>query len=479
MTALWKRADLIAATGGTATGDWSGVSGVSIDSRTVGKDDLFVALKDARDGHDFVGPALEAGATAALVSRVPDGVAADAPLLRADDPLAALEAMGRAGRGRASEARIVAVTGSAGKTSVKDALNAILAPQGAAHASVKSYNNHWGVPLTLARMPADTAFGIFEIGMNHAGEIAPLTRMVRPHVAVVTNVLPAHLGNFDSEAGIAAAKAEIMEGVQPGGHAVLNRDNPWFDLLATKAQALGLSVVSFGETAQASARLLRLTQQPETASAEADILGERVLFRLNTPGRHQAINALAVLAAAKLAGADLARCALALGKWTPGDGRGARRRIRLDPIDPASAFLLIDESYNANPASVVAALETLSLAEPGTTATGRAGRRIAVLGDMLELGAEADRLHEGIAATPHMERVDAVFACGPHSKTMYEAVPKPKRGAWTPDSKALAPLVRDEMRPGDVVMVKGSLGSAMARVVEALDTLGTGRDKQR
>jgi len=476
---LWEREALVSTTGGTASGRWAGVKGVSIDTRTIRKGDLFVALSDTRDGHDFVGAALEKGAGAALVSRIPEGVAPDAPLLTVPDPLAALEAIGIASRARAIDATVVAITGSAGKTSTKDALASVLAPQDATHASVKSYNNHWGVPLTLARMPQETRFGIFEIGMNHGGEISPLTRMVRPDIAIVTNVLPVHLGNFDSESGIAAAKAEIMEGVAPGGRVLLNRDNPWFELLATKARALGLTIVPFGEAPEASARLLKLSQQTASASAEADILGERVLFKLGTAGRHQAINALAVLAAAKLAGADLALCALALGRWKPGDGRGARRRIRLDPIDPASAFLLIDESYNANPASVVAALETLGLARPAsTTPTGRPGRRIAVIGDMLELGGDADRLHAEIATAPPVDAVDLVFACGPHSKTLYDALPKARRGEWAPDSGALAPIVKAEMRAGDVVMVKGSLGSAMARIVEALDTLGAGRTRR-
>ncbi len=477
MSALWTRDTLIAATGGQVSGSWNAITGVSIDTRTIRPGDLFVALTDIRDGHDFVGQALDAGAGAALVSRRPNGIAADANLLTVDDPLFALESLGSAARARATNAKIIAVTGSAGKTSVKDALSAILSPQAATHASDRSYNNHWGVPLTLARMPEDTAYGVFEIGMNHSGEISPLTRMVRPHIAIVTNVLPAHLGNFSSVAEIAAAKSEILEGVLPGGYAVLNRDNPWFDLLATRAAALGLDVVSFGEHEAASVRMLRLSQQAESASVEADILGERVLFKLNTAGRHQAINALAVLAAVKLSGADLAKSALALGRWKPGDGRGARRRIRLDPIDPKSAFLLIDESYNANPASVVAALETLTLAEPTDTPQGRKGRRIAILGDMLELGDDADRLHAEIADCSYMQHVDLVFACGPHSKTLYEALPKSKRGDWAADSQTLAPLVKADIRSGDAVMVKGSLGSRMATIVTALDTLGTARRK--
>lgn len=468
MSALWDREALVAASGAEALGGWSGVSGVSIDTRTLRDGDLFVALKDVRDGHDFVAQALAAGAGAALVSRRPEGVAEDAPLLMADDPLFALENIGSAARARVTGAKIVAVTGSAGKTSVKDALRAVLADQGATHAAEKSYNNHWGVPLTLARMPARTRFGVFEIGMNHGGEIAPLTRFVRPHVAIITNVLPVHLGNFDSEADIAAAKAEILEGLRPDGHAILNRDNPWFDLLATRATSLGVTVVSFGAHEGATCRLLKHKQNPTSASVEAEITGERVLFKLNAPARHQAINALAVLAAAKLAGADLAKAALSLGRWKPGDGRGAHKNIRIDAIDPASAFTLIDESYNANPASMVAALETLRLAQPGQGAHGRTGRRIAVVGDMLELGESSGQRHAQIAEAADMAHVDQVFACGPHSRLLYDALPKAKRGAWAEDSAGLASEVRAEVKAGDVVMVKGSLGSRMATIVETL-----------
>ena len=469
---LWDRDTLKRITDGAVHGDWAGVEGVSIDTRTIRAGDLFVALKDTRDGHDFVGAALGAGAGAALVSRVPEGVAETANLLVVDNPLFALETLGQTARVRATNAKVIAVTGSAGKTSVKDALAFVLGDSAQAHASQKSYNNHWGVPLTLARMPQATEYGIFEIGMNHSGEIAPLTRLVRPHVAIITNVLPAHLGNFNDESEIAEAKAEILEGIVPGGKAVLNRDNPWFDLLSTRAASLGVDVVSFGSGDGASTRLLNLSQQSESAGAEADVMGERVLFKLATAGRHQVINALAVLTAAKLVGADLARVALALGRWKPGDGRGARRKIRLDPIDPNSAFTLIDESYNANPASMEAAFETLTLAEPTTGPHSRPGRRIAILGDMLELGEDADRLHEALAHSDHMAKIDLVFACGPHSKLLYDALPKHKRGDWGADSTALAALVKNDIRTGDAVMIKGSLGSKMAIIVNALNDLG-------
>ena len=464
---LWTRTPIATATSGHAQGDWNEISGVSIDTRTLQPGDLFVALKDVRDGHEFVAQALEKGAAAALVSHFPEGCPPDANLLIVDDPLFALETIGELARGRASDLKAIAVTGSVGKTSVKEALRAVLTPQGPTHASEKSYNNHWGVPLTLARMPQETRFGVFEIGMNHTGEITPLTRMVRPHVAVVTTVAPAHLGNFASEQEIAEAKAEVFLGLQ-GGTAVINRDIPWFGLLVDAARTVGAKIVGFGQHESAEARLITLAQQATTSTVEADIMGERVLYRLTAPGRHHAMNSLAVLSAAVLAGADLARAALALNEWTPGDGRGSRSQIRLDPIDPASSFLLIDESYNANPVSVRAALEILSLAEPGKDRTGRPGRRIAVIGDMLELGPRADELHASLAED--MGGIDTVYACGPHSRALYDALPFEKRGDWQDDSGALAPVVNTALCAGDVVMIKGSLGSKMARIVDLLKT---------
>ncbi len=466
---LWSRNALVAATKGEAVGDWDAVSGVSIDTRTLKPGDLFVALKDQRDGHEFVDAALEVGAAAALVSR-PQECPADAPLLNVEDPLFALEMLAEASRSRAGEVSAIAVTGSVGKTSVKEALRSVLSEQASTHASEKSYNNHWGVPLTLARMPQATRFGVFEIGMNHLGEITPLTQMVRPHVAIVTTVVPAHLGNFNDESEIAEAKAEIFKGLVPGGTALINRDNPWFDLLSERANALGAEVKTFGAHPDANIRLVTLKQQATTATVEADVMGQPVMYRLNAPGKHHALNSLAVLGGATLAGADLARAALSLKNWHPGEGRGSRKDIRTDPIDPASSFLLIDESYNANPASVRAALETLGLAEPGLDATGRTGRRIAVIGDMLELGPRADELHANLAAAPEMANIDQVFACGPHSRALYDALPPNKRGEWAEDSSQLAPLVCEAVRAGDALIVKGSLGSRMATIVESLNT---------
>ncbi len=464
---LWTRDALLAGTRGEAQGNLGGVTGVSIDTRTIRQGDLFVALKDQRDGHDFVATAMEAGAAAALVSNTA-ACPADAPLVVVEDTLFALETLAEASRGRAVELSSIAVTGSVGKTSVKEALRHVLGAQGRTHASEKSYNNHWGVPLTLARMPEKTRFGVFEIGMNHLGEITPLTQMVRPHIAIVTTVAPAHLGNFKDESEIAKAKSEIFEGLLPSGAALINRDNPWFELLSSRAAELGAKVFGFGEHPDSQIRLTGLKQQAMTASVEADVLGQPTLFRLNAAGKHHAMNSLAVLGAVTLAGGDLARGALSLQSWEPGEGRGSRKNIRLDPIDPDSAFLLIDESYNANPASLRAALETLGLAEPGPDTTGRRGRRIAVVGDMLELGPRADELHAEVAAAPEMQSIDMVFACGPHSRKLFDALPREKRGAWSEDSASLAPLINEALRVGDALMVKGSLGSRMAKIVDVL-----------
>ncbi len=472
---LWTRDALLAATKAKSNGDWDGISGVSIDTRTIREGDLFVALKDQRDGHDFVGMAFEKGAAAALVSKpevCPGGAA-----LVVDDTLDALEALGVAARSRVGNLSAIAVTGSVGKTSVKEALLHVLSAQGKTHASEKSYNNHWGVPLTLARMPAETEYGVFEIGMNHLGEISPLTRMVRPHIAIVTTVVPAHLGNFNDESEIAQAKSEIFEGLLPGGTALINRDNPWFDTLSRRATDLGAKVIGFGEHAEAEIRLTHLTQQATSASVEADIMGESALYKLNAPGKHHALNSLAVLGAVSLAGGDIARAALSLQGWYPGEGRGSRENILIDPVDPDSSFLLIDESYNANPASVRAALETIGLAEPGLNPTGRRGRRIAVIGDMLELGPRADELHAGIANAPEIASVDLVYACGPHSRALYDALPPEKRGEWAKDSAALAPIVNEAIRIGDALVIKGSLGSRMAKIVDVISAPGARRKR--
>ena len=469
---LWTAADAAAATGGRAQGDWA-ATGVSIDTRTLMPGDLFVALKAARDGHDFVAQALAAGAAAALVTHVPEGVAADAPLLVVEDVQAGLEALGRAGRARTG-ARVVAITGSVGKTSTKEMMAQILSEQGRTHASVASYNNHWGVPLTLARMPAATEFAVIEIGMNHPGEIAPLARMARPHVALVTTVAAVHLEAFESIAGIAEEKAAIFEGLEPGGVAVLNRDIETAQILADKAAAVGARMVGFGHEG-ADYVLKEAKLAGDTTVVQAEARGAPVLFKLATPGRHFAMNALGALAAAEALGADLALAVQAIGRWRPVQGRGTREVIRLDPVETDLTLELFDDAYNANPTAMGAALEVLAAARVRHD-TGRIsqGRRIAFLGDMKEMGPEATAMHAELAAHPAMEAIDTVHCVGPLMQALHAALPPARRGAWTATSEEMAQGVRHKLDSGDVVLVKGSLSMQMARIVDAIRKMGHG-----
>ena len=460
--ALWTIDELLAATGGTLHGSVTKpLTAVTIDSRGVKPGDIFVAIKgDKHDGHDFVANALKAGAGLGLVSRVtPDMLAAGPVLEVADDPLRGLEKMGLAARAR-SAAQIVAVTGSVGKTSTKEMLRTALSASGETHASAASFNNHWGVPLTLARMPRSAAFGVFEIGMNHAGEITPLVDMVRPHVAIITTIAASHLGNFNSLDEIADAKSEIFSGVVTGGHAIISRDTPYFERLSAAAWACGIrSVVSFGKHAQADVRMERVALLADCCCVTADVMGETVSYKLGLPGEHMAVNSLAVLAAAKLTGADLARAALALAAAAPAKGRGVRERLSI----AGGELLLIDESYNANPASVAAALGLLAAAQPP-----RGGRRIAVLGDMLELGEQSPELHAGLIEPMDAAKVDVLYAAGPLMANLWARVAGTRRGAYAENSDGLRDVLLKALRPGDVVMIKGSLGSRMGPLVEAI-----------
>ncbi len=461
-SAPWSVEAMTAAMGAEPSGPLPEiVSGLSIDSRTMAAGEAFFAITgDARDGHAFVPAALEAGAGLAVVARDKRAtLPSDAPLLVVPDVLAALADLARASRAR-SRARVVAVTGSVGKTSTKEALRLALGKSGATHASLASYNNHWGVPLSLARMPAATQYAVFEIGMNHAGEITPLTRLVRPHVAIVTTIEPVHLEYFDTLDAIADAKAEIFLGLEPGGSALLNRDNPHYGRLAAAAEAAGARVVAFGEDPAADARLVKLSLQAESSTVEARILGADVTYKLGAPGRHLVMNSLAVLAAASLAGADLALAALALAELEPPSGRG--QRIALSLPGGGSA-LLIDESYNANPASMRAALALL-----GQAKIGRKSRRIAVLGDMLELGPAGPDLHRGLVEPVLAHDIDCVFCAGPLMRSLWEALPSERRGGYAESSAALEPQVLTRIADGDVIMVKGSLGSKMGPIVKTL-----------
>ncbi|MBI3672882.1 MAG: UDP-N-acetylmuramoylalanyl-D-glutamyl-2,6-diaminopimelate--D-alanyl-D-alanine ligase, partial [Rhizobiales bacterium] len=430
--ALWTVEELVAATRGQIEGRVSAaLNGVAIDNRHIAAGDIFVAIKGERhDGHEFAAAALKAGAGLAMVSRATDEMRAAGPLLVvADDPLRGLENLGRAARAR-SHAQVIGVTGSVGKTSSKDMLRVALAASGLTHASASSFNNHWGVPLTLARMPRATAYGVLEIGMNHAGEIAPLAAMVRPHVAIVTAIAASHLGHFNSLEEIADAKAEIFSGVVPGGAALISRDTPYFARLATAARAAGIErVVGFGRHAEAEIRIERVALHTDCCCVTAVVLGEGVIYRLGVPGEHMAVNSLAVLGAVKLAGADLARAALALATAAPAKGRGVRQRLAA----AGGEILLIDESYNANPASMQAALALLAQASPG-----RGGRRIAVLGDMLELGRFGEELHGELAGAVDAAGVDILYAAGPLMAKLWARTPPARRGAYAEASDGLA-----------------------------------------
>ncbi|MCX7889092.1 MAG: UDP-N-acetylmuramoyl-tripeptide--D-alanyl-D-alanine ligase [Rhodobacteraceae bacterium] len=468
---LWTAEEIAAAVAGRATRAFA-ATGVSIDSRTIRPGELFVALSAARDGHDFVADALARGAAGALVSRLPAGLPADAPLVVAGDVQAALESLGRAARARTG-ARVVAVTGSAGKTSTKEMLREVLSRQGATHASEASYNNHWGVPLTLARMPPGTAFAVVEIGMNHPGEIAPLSRMTRPHVAVVTTVAAAHLEAFDDIAGIAREKASIFEGLEPGGIAVIPSGLAVTPILRAKAEAHAARILSFGAAAADDYRLEGVTLARDTTVARALRAGQPVLYKVQSAGRHFALNALAVIAVAEALGAAPAVVACDIGQWRPPAGRGQRERIVLDIVEDDMAFELIDDAFNANPASVAAALDVLGAAEVINGIGRRAeGRRIAVLGDMLELGPTEAELHRAIAAHPAMDRIDCVHCVGPRMRWLWEVLPHGRRGEWHATAEELAGRARLIVDAGDVVLVKGSKGSRVSLVVDALRKLG-------
>lgn len=458
---LWSAPELALATAGKLVGRPDGaLTGVSIDSRTVGRGEVYFSIKgDVHDGHKFVGDALGRGAALGVVDEAhADEAAPFGPILVVKDVLEAMVATGVAARAR-SRAKIVAVTGSVGKTSTKEALRLALGADGSTHASAASHNNHWGVPLTLSRLPKSAAYGVFEIGMNHPNEIRPLVKMVRPHVAMVTNVEPVHLAQFPNVEAIADAKAEIFEGLVRGGHAVVNRDNAHFERLKAAAIECGAAVWSFGEHVSADARLDRVALKDTSSCVAATVLGEPVTFKIGAPGRHVVQNALGVLLASKLAGADLALASLALAKFTPPAGRGRRYELGLS----GGRLLVIDESYNANPASMRSALALL-----GQTPAGAGGRRIAILGDMLELGEEGAALHAKVAEAVAATRIDLVFAAGPLMRSLYDALPQARRGGYAASAAGLGPEFMDRLRPGDVVMVKGSNGSRMGPVVEAL-----------
>jgi UDP-N-acetylmuramoyl-tripeptide--D-alanyl-D-alanine ligase len=460
MQPLWTVAEAVAATGGRPEGLSDGpLSSVSIDSREIGAEALFVAIKgDKLDGHDYVRAALDAGASAALVSEAWYAANKGEKLIVVPDPLEALQALGRAARLR-SKALIVAVTGSAGKTTTKEAIRTVLAAAGQTHYSIKSFNNHWGVPLMLARMPREAQFGVFEIGMNHPGEITPLTKLVRPHIAVVTTVAAAHLEFFKSVTEIAEAKAEIFEGVEEGGTAVLNADHDYLHVLFAKARERGIAkIVTYGFDEEADYRIAA----PEVAGARTFTRvsrGEDVFdFNLQVRGRHMIANATAAFVVAQLAGVDRYAALRELTEFGAAEGRG--QTSRLGPND--KPLLLVDESYNANVASMNAAMEVFAMvAPPG-------GKKVLVLGDMLELGEQGPALHQSLK--------NGVLATGATKVFLVGRAIESLAGVLGDELVAgSARRVEDLMQPilsglafGDAVMVKGSKGVRLALLIDAI-----------
>ena len=461
MTALWTADEAAIAVNGKSTGPWQ-ADGVSIDSREIADGDLFVAIKGPNfDGHAFVAEALGRGAAAVVVDH-PIAELGDAPLLIVGDTMRALEDLAAAARQR-SQAKIVAVTGSVGKTGTKEFLRAALARLGLVAATAGNLNNQWGLPLSLARMPRDVDFGVFEIGMNHPGEITPLVCLTRPDAAVITRVAEVHGAYFDNLEAIADAKAEIFLGLTTGGVAVINRDEASYDRLFAAAESAGIGrVVSFGESPDADCKLLDWTNDGAGSDVVAEIFGTTISYRLSIPGRHLVDNSLAVLAVVKALGEDVVGAAAGLADVSALKGRGLRSKVALDE----GSFTVIDESYNASPVSMQAALAVL-----GANTPSHGGRRIAVLGDMLELGARSETLHADLTESIADNDIDLVFSAGQYMSALAEALPAARRGGHAISSERLAPLVTAAVSAGDVVMVKGSLGSATGRIVEALHAI--------
>ena len=463
MAFLWTTDDMIAAMQGRPSGKMpEGVRGISIDSRAIAGGEAFFAIKGDRvDGHDFAGLAAANGAAMLVVSesKLPALGRITAPMIVVSDVLEALERLGRAARDR-SRARIVAVTGSVGKTTTKEMLRQVLSATGSVHYSPASFNNHWGVPLTLARLPSEADYGVFEIGMNHPGEIRPLVQMVRPHVAIVTTIAAAHLGNFSGLEEIAAAKAEIFEGIVPGGHALINRDIEQFEQLESAAHAAEVTNIhSFGSSPKADFRLVDYQPEGEGALFWATFGGKTYEVPINAPGRHIAENAVAVLAAASLVGANLERVIAAFADVSAGKGRGQRLRL----IKEGGEFTVIDESYNANPASMRAAISLLA-----DSAVGSGGRRIAVLGDMREMGEYSARVHAELAEPLGEAAVDAIWLAGPDMSHLRDALGEAKQVVYYDDADELAAFVLEAVRPGDALMIKSSNGTGFGRIVQAL-----------
>jgi len=455
---LWTSAEIVTATGGVLSGPAFEATGITYNSREIVPGDLFLALKDARDGHDFAAAAFAAGAVGALVERAVEG---GSPVVVADT-LIALEALGMAARDR-TPARRGAVTGSVGKTSVTQAIKAGLDLAGPSHASIKSYNNHIGVPLTLSRMPRTTERAVFEIGMNAPGEIAPLSRMVRPHAACVTTVGPVHIEAFaDGEAGVATEKAAIFEGLAVDGVAIFNNDVAFAGVLDVAARRAGGRIATFGSTAGCDARLIDFQPHETGARVRAEWYGKPLDFPLAQSGFHWGLNSLCVLLMLDALDVPLETGLVALSEFQPLAGRGQTTVVHA----PGGDFTLIDESYNANPLSMAAGFRSL-----GARPVPPGGRRVVVLTDMLELGDQSEALHEGLSGPIDAAGLDLVHAAGPEMKRLYDDLPTSRQGLWRETAAELAAEAAMLVGTGDIVMVKGSNGSKATLVAKALAAL--------
>lgn len=453
---IWTSANIAKVTGGEMLGEWN-VSGISIDSRTAKAGDLFVPLKDARDGHDFIPMARDAGVGGVLSERE-----TQAPAVIVKDSLAALTALGQAGCARSTALRI-GVTGSVGKTSVKDALFHLFSKFGTTHKSLASYNNHWGVPLTMARMPEASQYGVFELGMNHAGEMSALSTLLKPDVALITTVAGAHLAHFENIEAIARAKAEIIDGLSPDGVLILNADNDYTDLIKSIASEAGIraeNILTFGHADDNDVAIVDVRKHPLVTNIRLRIDGQQIDVTLPLIGDHWVSNTAAIMAVAKAAGLNLRKSAMRLRTLQPTAGRGKTHTLSIG----GKAFILIDESYNANPASMRAAIDVLSMHE---------GRKLAVLGDMFELGADELKLHAALAEPLEAANAARVFVTGECMRALRGALPQPMRAAWSQNWEQAKTALLSELEEGDVVLLKGSNATGLGRLATALISEGS------
>lgn len=461
---LWTAKDAETATGGKTTGDWT-VTGISIDSRKVSKGDLFIALKGPNfDGHKFAQAALDAGANAVMVSDA-TGITDANKVLLVNDTMAALEYLGKAGRAR-SDAKIVAITGSVGKTGTKEALKYVLSQQEKTHASPASFNNHWGVPITLATLPVDAKYAVVEIGMNHPGEISPLVKLVKPTVALITTVVGAHTEFFKDEAEIAMAKAEIFDGLESNGTVILNRDNLHYFALAHRANELGIGDIKcFGTDAVSNYRLFEANIVTDGSAVRARVDGRDLEYFIGCPGEHWVLNSLAVLGCVTALGADPERASQDLADVTPPAGRGEISTVKLPNGD--GTFTLIDDAYNANPTSMMAGIKVLSQSKPG-----EGGRKIAVLGEMRELDEDAAKMHGDLHHPLTSLEIDQVYSVGPLMAELDKTLPAERNAGHFDTAEDAIEPIKAALRAGDVVLVKGSLGIYVSKIVSALKSCG-------